>query len=228
MFGGALFDMDGVLIDTRRSIVALWQEIADDYDVRLTMEDIHRDILGCAAEHTIDAVFGALPSSDRQHILARIRIAELELAFDKVPGARTLVGELDRAGVRLGLVTGGSPERVRRVLDRLGLGSAFGGLVAWGDVARGKPAPDCYLLGADRIGVSAPDCLVFEDTASGIAAALAAGATCVGIGDGQLAGHGARHVVADLTALRCKPHRNGMDLVRGATVIATLLTEATR
>ena len=227
-FAGALFDMDGVLIDTRRAIIALWRGIADDHDVVLTDEDIESKVLGCAPEHTVDTVFGFLSCADRQQALRRVVAAEPELEFDEMAGVRPLVERLHGGGVRLGLVTGGSSRRVARVLDRLDLGSAFAAVVAWGDVAHGKPAPDCYLLGADRIGLSPVECLVFEDAAGGVRAAIAAGASCVGIGAAGLAGHGARPVVAAATELHCETDRFGTMLANDGSVFATFPREPSR
>jgi sugar-phosphatase len=228
MFRAALFDMDGVLVDTHRAITSLWQRLAATNGVDLTTADIERDVVGCAPEHTVATVFGALPEAARRRVLAEVVAAEPELAFDELPGARALVSQLHRAGVLLGLVTGGSRRRVLRVLDRLELRSVFAGIIAWGDVAHGKPAPDCYLLGAERIGVAASDCLVFEDATSGVRAAVAAGATCIGIGDLRLAEHGAWKVAIVATELRCRTDGQDTELLHAGSVLARFPRRATR
>lgn len=220
-FSGALFDMDGVLVDTGGAITALWQRLAADHDLTLGAEDMRRNVFGCAPEHTVETVFAALTDADRRRVLAKVVAAEPDLDFDELPGAGALVGELDRAGVLLGLVTGASARRVGRVLDAMGLSCAFSGIVAWGDVPRGKPAPDCYLAGACRIGLPPEDCVVFEDAASGVRAATDAGATCVGIGDEGLAEHGAWAVVASAAELRCRSGRWATAVLHGESVVAT-------
>lgn len=218
-FGAVLVDMDGVLVDSRRDVAALWHALAAEAGTELSAQDVRRDVLGCAPEHTVRAVFGHLDVAERRRMLHRVRGAEPDLGFVELPGARTLVRDLHRAGVPLALVTGASRGRAQRVLYALGIEAAFAALVVWGDVVSGKPAPDCYVLAASRLGVDPRRCLVLEDAPAGVTAALAAGASCVGIsGDGisgdsgisgdagggdELADRGARPVVGTISALRC-------------------------
>jgi sugar-phosphatase len=87
------------------------------------------------------------------------------------------------------------------VLRRLGVEALAPGFVGAEDVPRGKPAPDGFLLGAARLGVPPEGCVVLEDSSAGIAAALAAGMTVVGVEAGNFAGQdqgGADLVVASL------------------------------
>ncbi|MGK5087824.1 HAD family phosphatase [Bdellovibrionota bacterium FG-2] len=77
--------------------------------------------------------------------------------------------------VPLAVVSGGGRESVLEILTRLGLQDCFNAIICAGDYARGKPAPEPFLLGASRLGVAPSDCLVFEDADQGIRAAEAAG-----------------------------------------------------
>ncbi|HKE20212.1 MAG TPA: HAD family phosphatase [Kofleriaceae bacterium] len=181
IFSAALFDLDGVLIDTHEGIEALWQRLARARGVRLSADDIDRHIFGCSPEHTVLALFSALDEVGRDQLLRQVRAAEPDLASRALPGATELVAALSAARVRLALVTGASAARTARVLDELRLASCFQARVVWGDAARGKPAPDVYELAAARLGVQPSDCVVFEDAHSGVVAAVAAGAACVGV-----------------------------------------------
>jgi sugar-phosphatase len=206
MFGAVLIDLDGVLIDSRQDVLDLWRTIATEHRVELPAGSGTRDILGCVPEHTVQALFGHLDAASRDRILDRVRAAEPGLGFTEMPGARLLVRDLHLAGVPLALVTGASRQRARRVLDRLGLTSQFATIVAWGDVPSGKPAPDCYLLAASRLGMAPQRCLVLEDAPAGVTAAITAGTSCVGVcdqGAAELADRGARPVVASVADLDC-------------------------
>lgn len=223
LFEGALFDLDGVLIDTQDAIVALWREVSTRQGQQLRDSDVERHVLGCSPEHTVEALFPGLDRADREGVLASVRAAEPDLAFQEVAGAGALVAQLHAAGVRLGLVTGASAARAERVLDALGLRAAFTVLVTWGEVDHGKPAPDCYRLGAGRLGFEPARCLVFEDAPSGVTAAVRAGAVCVGVGDeSRLAAGGATWTVPDLTAVRCHPGERGVVLELSGVPVATL------
>jgi sugar-phosphatase len=79
------------------------------------------------------------------------------------------------------MVTSGDRWKVEVVVNQLGLAPLFAAQVTINDVQRGKPAPDPYLLAAQRLGQAPERCLVFEDAVSGVKAAVAAGATCIGV-----------------------------------------------
>ncbi|MBT2369951.1 HAD family phosphatase [Streptomyces sp. ISL-10] len=203
-FSAVLFDMDGVLVDTDRAIADLWHRLASDSGLVLSDGDLAAHAFGCVPEHTVETLFAPLAERDRAEVLARVRAAEPDLACEPVPHATDLVRALAAANVPLALVTGASTVRASRALDTLGLAGLFDTTVTWGEAARGKPAPDCYLLAARRLGLPAAKCLVFEDTPSGVRAATAAGATCLGVsrGDrGALRSSGACHAVPGFEAV---------------------------
>lgn len=197
-----VFDMDGVLIDTDEPIAALWTRVIGR---ALDPAELDRFVFGRSPEHTVAGLLPDLPAARRGELLAEIDAAEPELGFGPVPGARRVVAQLHAARVPLALVTSGSAVRVERVLDGLDLAEAFAVRVTAGD-APGKPAPDCYLLAAQRLGVPAGHCVVFEDSVSGVRSAVAAGARCVGVagrgGAAVLIGLGAERAILDFTAVR--------------------------
>jgi sugar-phosphatase len=224
-FAGALFDLDGVLIDSTPAIVDLWRTLAADHGRFLSSMAVNRHVLGCAAEHTVSILFADLDVAARERILQRARTADPDLGFVDVPGGRELVRALAAAGVRLGLVTGASAHRARRATG--GSSSPFAAMVTWGDTANGKPAPDCYQLGARRLGLRSAQCLVFEDAASGVQAARAAGSACIGIGsDPSLIEAGATWTVPDLTAVRVSAGAEDVELSLAGTVVARIAATA--
>ncbi|MEE8390018.1 MAG: HAD-IA family hydrolase, partial [Anaerolineae bacterium] len=95
------------------------------------------------------------------------------------PGLTPLLDELTARGLPLGLATSGHRQYVNLALRTLELEDHFRAIATGDEVSRGKPAPDIYLLAAERLGVSPACCLALEDSLLGAESALAAGMACV-------------------------------------------------
>lgn len=106
------------------------------------------------------------------------RIQELEM----IPGALELIGRLEAMDIPLGLVTSATRQDQERAFSRFGLSKFFKKVVTVDDVTHPKPDPEPYLLMAQRLGVSPTRCLVIEDSASGITAAVRAQCYVIGLG----------------------------------------------
>ncbi|QUQ64502.1 hydrolase [Kutzneria sp. CA-103260] len=211
---GVLFDMDGVLISTDGAIRALWTEIGRPLGIRISDRDFYQHILGCAPERTVSTLFGELSESVRADVMATVRTREPQLGYEQIPGAVELVMALSAAGAAIALVTGASAVRAGAVLDAMGIRDAFDALVTWGDVRVGKPAPDCYLLAARRLGLAPERCVAVEDATIGVRSAVNAGMPCIGVGaDKGLFDAGAEFVVDTLSAVRCQRRPSGVELV---------------
>lgn len=184
-----LLDLDGTLVDSTDSIARCWLRWCREYDV---------DPAGLAAAHgrtTADIVADLLPGPMVSAALARIDQMEIEDAVTvrAMPGAAELLASIpaDRRAV----VTSGSAVIAAARMRAAGL-TPPGVVVTADDVLRGKPHPEPYLLGAQRLGVEPGRCVVVEDAPSGIAAARAAGMAVVGV----VSTHEARQLEADLVA----------------------------
>lgn len=201
-----LFDMDGVIIDTHDSVTAFWYIIAAEWHMTLTQADFEQHIYGCPAEHTFSVLFPQIIGPAKAAIFERMREYELTLSYTAVPGVKPFLQTLKRQGILTALVTSGDRWKVQVVSDQLGLAGLFSAYVTINDVSRGKPHPDAYLLGAKRLDQPPQRCLVFEDAVSGVAAAVAAGATCIGVQSSErlaaaLCQAGARHTIPDFRAV---------------------------
>ncbi len=200
---GAMFDLDGTLIDREPLMmeaighvftaegVALTPE-ESSYSVGRAWQDVYTglavaDRLGWEFGQFLDRVFADAEQMIRDGAVPRI-----------LPGGRELVVELKAHGVPVALVTGSRHSEVRPALRQLDLVGVFDQVVAADDYERGKPAPDAYLLGAERLAVAVAGCVAFEDSAAGVASALAAGCRVVASEAANLPeGHPARQ---DLSA----------------------------
>ena len=105
-----------------------------------------------------------------------------------IPGVDAFIKQCVEAGVRTGLVTSALPGKVDRMLAGLSVPNPFECLVTADRVERGKPDPECYLLAAKEMGINPEKMVVFEDSVSGVKAALDAGATVIGVNEEHLVG----------------------------------------
>ncbi|HML21473.1 MAG TPA: HAD family phosphatase [Aggregatilinea sp.] len=196
-----LFDMDGVVTDTRADVDRTWQAVAQQVGVTLTSDDFDRHVYGCKAETTLAALFPMIPESDWDAVLQPMLDSEAAAQYVPMPGITALLGALRDWNARTALVTSGAPFKVELVLQQLGLDGVFDAIVTGEDVQRGKPDPDCYLRGAEALGVPPAKCLVFEDAISGVTAATHAGMLCIGISErsDHLVATGAAYTIPDFT-----------------------------
>jgi len=181
----AIFDMDGVLVDTYHAHFQSWLEVARSAGLSFTEEQF-APTFGRTSREIIAKFWGP-------HLTDEAEIAALdarkEAAFRRIisrdfpamPGAGKLLADLRAAGFALAIGSSGPPENVALVLEKLCAGSLFGAVVTGMDVTRGKPDPQVFLLAAQRLGVPPARCVVIEDAAPGVDAAHAAGMRCVGL-----------------------------------------------
>lgn len=194
-----LFDMDGVIIDTHESVVALWEQWAARYNITLTEEDYVHHIFGTQAVYVLERYFPSLTAAERNALLQEAEQYESALAYQPVPGVLDFIAVLKHDSIPVGLVTSGEQHKVRAVTQQLGLEGVFDAIVTAELVQHGKPNPACYRLGAQKLNYAPADCLVFEDSRSGTQAAVAAGAICIGVGPARalLPAMGAAATIAD-------------------------------
>ena len=172
-----LFDMDGVLVDNCRYHVQAWLAFAKRRGGRLTEEQVIA-WMGAPGRDYIERMFDApMPPERVAALLAEKEGVYRELYRPHLEARKGLLEFLNdarEANIPCAIVTGGPVENVDFVLDGLKIRDCFSCIVDSSQYARGKPAPDCYLQAAEKLGVSARDCVVFEDAVNGIVAAHAA------------------------------------------------------
>jgi mannitol-1-/sugar-/sorbitol-6-phosphatase len=176
-FDAVLFDMDGTLIDSMAGSLRAWARWATEHEV----DPAHlSDLGGRPAAQVIPAL---LSPGRVAGALARIELLENEVAAEGIellPGTAEALAALPPE--RVAIVT----SCTRSLLEARLAGSQLPRprkVVTFDDVARGKPAPDPFLLGARRLGFDPARCLAVEDAPAGLAAARAAGCTTLAVGD---------------------------------------------
>ena len=179
-----ILDLDGLLIDSET-----WNWQAHDATLRrygaapLSLEEVRRLVgLDAADERLALRRLRALPDRALHDYAAVQRDAFTALrarGLAPLPGVRELLEAARRRGLRLGLASNSPLRSVTFALDELGIRPSFAAIVTVDQVKRGKPAPDVYLQALDRLGVRADAALAIEDSATGMAAAVAAGLACL-------------------------------------------------
>ena len=178
-----IFDMDGVMIDSNPLHAVVWREYlkefaisADEIDTRMQgkrNDEIVRELFGPSLSEAEIFAHGAGKES-----LYRARMSP-QLEANLMPGLRPLL-EQNRS-TPLGVGSNAEPANINLVLDGAGLRAYFGAVVDGHQVANPKPAPDIYLRVAAELNTQPANCIVFEDSASGIAAGRAMGGRVVGV-----------------------------------------------
>ena len=184
-YRAVIFDMDGLLLDTE----TLWHAAETDLFARHGGEftwDDKMAVIGTSYDFTADYFADRLGlPRQRGHELVSEMISLMHdlvrRSVDARPGAVELVEGLREVAVPLGLASNSPRFLVDDALATARLGDAFDTIVTSDDVEHSKPAPDIYLLACSRLGVEPADALALEDSASGVAAAKAAGLTCIAV-----------------------------------------------
>lgn len=183
---GAIFDQDGLLFDTEVIFEKCWVKVGEELGLDVSLDFVHR-LCGCGKKELSDIISGEFPGVDSDDMVERVHrlAAEAQLAMKPVlkPGVREILSFCRSRGVRTAVASSSMRHLVDHNLAASGLSGLFDAVVTGRDVKNGKPAPDIFLLAAERIGVSPAECVVFEDAFSGIRAAHSAGCRPVLIPD---------------------------------------------
>jgi beta-phosphoglucomutase len=178
-----LFDMDGVMVDSNPLHRESWSVFSRRYGLETTDAMLQR-MYGKRNDDIVRDFFGELPSGE---VDARGKEKERlyrELLADRledilVPGLRHFL-EIHQS-TPMGIASNAEPENVDFLLDRAGLRPYFRVVVDGHQVRNPKPDPEIYLRAAELLGVAPPNCIVFEDSHSGVAAAVAAKMRVIGL-----------------------------------------------
>jgi beta-phosphoglucomutase-like phosphatase (HAD superfamily) len=159
--------------------------VAAELEVVLSEEDLRTRVFGRRTPDVLRDLFHLSPAQIERMMAAAVDDKTAEVAAGspivEVPGAVAFVLAAVADGFRTALVSSASAANVALALRALALEQSFELVVAADDVSLGKPAPDPYLLVADKLGIEPSTMIVFEDSVAGIVSAQAAGARCVAI-----------------------------------------------
>lgn len=176
---GVLFDMDGVILDTEKLYTRFWKEAASvlgytmTHEMALGMRSLSRQI----GEQRLKEYLG----EDVDYLQVRTKRIELMSAFiqengvELKSGVHELLSFLEENGIKKAIATSSPLDRTKEYLSQVGLVDSFDELVSGHMVEHGKPAPDIYLYAAEKLGLKPEECLIIEDSPSGLFAGYQAG-----------------------------------------------------
>ncbi len=177
-----IWDCDGVLVNSEKHSCSAWLPILRRRGIDVDLDYIETfigrsdgDLLKALTEAT-GYIFDENVLEERA--LEYFRLAEG--ATESFPGLPGLLADLCRDGVPMAVASSGRMDKIRFSLRQAGIDNCFDILCSATEVALGKPAPDLFLLAAERLGVAPVDCAVIEDSVPGLQAAAAAGMRPIG------------------------------------------------
>ena len=183
---GFIFDLDGVLTDTAEYHYRGWKRLADDEDIPFGREE-NEALRGISRRESLLMLLKGRCYSEEQirEMMERKNRYYVELIRsisprDLLPGARELLEEVRAAGMKTAI--GSVSKNTTEVLGRLGIRPLLDAVSDGYSVVRQKPAPDLFLHAATQLRLQPAECVVVEDAAAGIEAALAGGFHSIGLG----------------------------------------------
>lgn len=173
----ALFDLDGVIIDTEGTYSQFWGDQGKEYGVPYA--DFAQRIKGTTLNQILDTYF---PTEKHPELLQRLTDFEAAMPYPLFPGTLELLEGLAASGVPAAIVTSSSEKKMSRLWEQHPeLRLMFQAVITDAQVTHSKPDPQGYLLAAESLGVAPANCVVMEDSHNGLLAGRRSGAKVVGL-----------------------------------------------
>jgi beta-phosphoglucomutase len=189
-----IFDLDGVVVDTAKYHYIAWKSLANELGFDFTEEDNER-LKGVSRMTSLDILLeiGGVELDKK----TKLELADkknknyveyiLKMTPDEIlPGVKDFFNELKAQGIKIAL--GSASKNAMTILNQLELTDYFDAVVDGTHVSNAKPDPEVFLKGAELLGVSPLECIVFEDAEAGVEAAINGNMKCVGIGSPDVLG----------------------------------------
>lgn len=189
---GAIFDLDGVIVDTAKYHYLAWRSLAERLGFEFTAAGNER-LKGVSRVESLKILLeiGGVEAGEAERLkmaeeknkeyveyISRLEPAEI------LPGAKEYLQQLRQQGVKIAL--GSASKNAAFILDRLGIAELFDAVIDGTKVSKAKPDPEVFLAASEALGLAPADCVVFEDAAAGVEAGKAAGCRVVGIGSSEV------------------------------------------
>ncbi len=172
-FKGAIFDLDGVIVDTVPLHFEAWKKMFSEYGRNFTHEDYKRKVDGIPRLDGARAILTGLDAAELEKAALKKQRYYLELVdageIETYPSTVNLINELKKNGIKIAAAS--SSRNCRYILEKTKLVAFFDVIVSGKDFKKGKPDPEIFLTAASRLGLSPAEVVVFEDAILGVEAA---------------------------------------------------------
>lgn len=190
MFKGVLFDLDGVLTDTAEYHYQAWQRLGKEIGITIDRA-FNEELKGVSREDSLKLLlthggrekefdskqFAELTKQKNEYYVELIQQVSLD---DVYPGILELLKQLKAQGIKIALAS--ASKNGPFLLEKMVLMSFFDGIADPAEVEKGKPDPEIFQVAAQKVGLTAVECIGIEDAKAGIQAILASGALPIGVG----------------------------------------------
>ncbi|HEY3297576.1 MAG TPA: HAD family phosphatase [Armatimonadota bacterium] len=202
---GALFDMDGVIVDSATYHILAFEEWCREKNAPFDLEhfrkhsfgrqnrDIFRDLLG----RELSPEELKAEDEHKEDLFRQVYSGHVE----PLKGLIHFLAELRASGFGIAVATSGPPANVEFTLEAIGAKDAFDAVITSREVKQGKPNPQVFLTAAEALGLAPKQCAVFEDSRAGAQAAVASGALLIGVATGHSDLNGAAKMIEDFTQI---------------------------
>jgi HAD superfamily hydrolase (TIGR01509 family) len=181
---GMVFDMDGTLVDNMHFHHRAWKEFLSKHGIRISDEEFHRKNVGTIKE-VIPKFMPHVQDPDLIMELGMQKEAVYRTLYgphiQPLAGLQSFLDQAYNAGIPIALASAADAKNIDFTLEGLGMAHYFKAITGSEEVEKGKPSPDVYLYSARKLQADPGHCIAFEDTPSGIRAALAAGMRVVAL-----------------------------------------------
>ncbi|MFH1875248.1 MAG: beta-phosphoglucomutase family hydrolase [Pseudomonadota bacterium] len=182
-FKAAIFDLDGVVVNTVPIHFHAWQKMFGEYGINFTFDDYKQKVDGIPRYDGARAILTELKEAELHRAADRKQEYFLELlGKEDIPKYDTtinLIADLQKAGKKVAVIS--SSRNCPHILKRIGLFEKLDTVISGADITKGKPDPQIFLMAAERLGAKPEEALVFEDAVLGVQAAKSGHMRCVGI-----------------------------------------------
>ena len=201
----AIFDLDGVIVDTAKYHYLAWKRLGDEIGIEFTRQDNER-LKGVSRMRSLDILLEIgkqeRRNAEKEQLATKKNAWYVEYinqmdSSDILPGVLPFLDELRTAGIKIAL--GSASKNARIILKRVALSDYFDVIVDGNVVSKAKPDPEVFALSASLLDTSPQNTVVFEDAQAGIEAARRAGMIAIGVGNPQVLAE-AHYVISSFSA----------------------------
>ena len=175
---GVLFDLDGVLVDTESQYSIFWGKMGIEYNTGIP--DFADRIKGSNLAAILNTYFPE--KSVQDEIVEKLNAFQAAMTYEICPGVKEFISQLKQHNIPTCIVTSSDDKKMEQLFAHQPyFRENFSNIFTGDQVTNSKPHPECFLKGAQKIGVDIKDCLIFEDSMQGITAGLASGAKVIAL-----------------------------------------------